>query len=270
MRQCAKTAVLTYIANYDLKKKLAAILDFYVGQLAYDLESGRLMAADCLRAVIMACKTARLGPHAVYLFLSLAPRLVNDDSKECRKQIASTLSALLNNTSPATRDSLRKSILTWYQSRGTAIHVRLACHLLAVWVDALGLADMRADLATVLKELPGYVGSGEAGTEADGLTIQALGLLLRLVLAEPELLMQAARTALWERVHAVLLHSHAWVRLQAAQLLGRRHSSMTTLPYLPTPHPIFQYRYKNSFIVIIRCKKVAGSSQIREIFLYHI
>jgi len=177
MRQCAKSAILTYIANYNLKKKLAAILDFYVSQLAYDLESGRLMASDCLRAIIVACKTDRLAPHALYLFLSLAPRLVNDESKECRKQIVAALSALLANTAPATKESLRKAILSWYQSRDTPAHVRLACHLLVVWVDALGLADLKPDLGVIVKELPGYVGRGEAGVDADGLTIQGRHLL---------------------------------------------------------------------------------------------
>jgi U3 small nucleolar RNA-associated protein 20 len=223
MRQSAKAALLAYITNYELKKKLANVLDFFVGQLGYELESGRLMAADCLRAIFNTCKAARLRPHAIYLFLSLAPHLANDESKECRQQVAAAVAALLLNTEPETRDSLRKPVLIWYRSTDNPAHVRLACHLLSVWVDTLGLAALRADMAAILQQLPGYLGSCEAAAEADGLTIQALGLLLRLARSEPDLLMQpAGRAALWERVHAALLHSHAWVRLQAAQLLGRR------------------------------------------------
>jgi hypothetical protein len=223
MRQCAKTALLTYIANYELKKKLSLILDFYVSQLNYEQESGRLTAAEIIRSIITACKTTRLGPHAAYLFLSLAPHLINDESAACRKAVAAALAALLANMEPGTRDTaVRKAVLTWYRSSGTPTHVRLACHLLSVWVDALGLAALRPDLPAVLAQLPAYVGGREEG--ADSLTVQALGLLLRLVRADPGLLTQAAQAALWERVHAALLHSHAWVRLQAAQLLGRsRH-----------------------------------------------
>jgi hypothetical protein len=146
---------------------------------------------------------------------------VNDESKECRKQVAAALAALLANTATATRDSLRKSVMTWFQSREAPAHIRLACHLLSVWVDALGLAALRSELPTLLAQLPGYVGWAGAGGEADGLSIQALGLVLRLARTEPELLMQPARVVLWERVHTALLHSHAWVRLQAAQLLGK-------------------------------------------------
>jgi len=133
--------------------------------------------------------------------------------------VAAALSALLNNMEPGTRDSLRQSVLTWYRSSHTPAHVRLACHILSVWLDALGLAALRPDLASILGPLPGYVGSSEEG--ADSLTVQALGLLLRLVRADAGLLTQAGQAALWQRVHAALLHSHAWVRLQAAQLLGR-------------------------------------------------
>ncbi len=123
-----------------------------------------------------------------------------------------------------------KAVLTWYRSSGTPAHVRLACHLLSVWVDALGLAALRPDLPAVLAQLPAYVGGREEG--ADSLTVQALGLLLRLVRADPGLLTQAGQAALWERVHAALLHSHAWVRLQAAQLLGRSWHCLNSLYYL--------------------------------------
>ncbi len=135
----------------------------------------------------------------------------------------------------------RKAVLTWYRSSGTPAHVRLACHLLSVWVDALGLAALRPDLPAVLSQLPDYVGGREEG--ADSLTVQALGLLLRLVRADPGLLTQAGQAALWERVHAALLHSHAWVRLQAAQLLGRsRH-------------------YGNSLFLFIKVKKEYRTSR---------
>ena len=53
VRQSAKMAVVTYIANYDLKKKLGRILDVYTAQLSYEVEVGRLMAADAIRSIII-------------------------------------------------------------------------------------------------------------------------------------------------------------------------------------------------------------------------
>ena len=53
VRQSAKMAVITYVANYDLKKKLGRVLDVYTAQLSYEVEVGRLMAADAIRSIII-------------------------------------------------------------------------------------------------------------------------------------------------------------------------------------------------------------------------
>lgn len=52
VRQSAKAAVMTYVANYELKKKLGRVIDVYVAQLGYEVETGRLMAADALKSII--------------------------------------------------------------------------------------------------------------------------------------------------------------------------------------------------------------------------
>lgn len=52
VRQSARAAVMTYLANYDLKKKLGRVIDLYLAQLGYEEESGRLVAAEAVRTII--------------------------------------------------------------------------------------------------------------------------------------------------------------------------------------------------------------------------
>ena len=52
VRQSAKAAVITYVGNYDLKKKLGRVIDLYLAQLGYEVEAGRLMAADAIKSII--------------------------------------------------------------------------------------------------------------------------------------------------------------------------------------------------------------------------
>ena len=46
--------MISYVANYELKKKLGNVIDLYVAQLGYEVEAGRLIAADAIKSIIIA------------------------------------------------------------------------------------------------------------------------------------------------------------------------------------------------------------------------
>ena len=114
VRQAAKSAVVSYVSNYELKKKAGTIIDLYVAQLGYQVETGRLMAADTLKSII-STMGVRIHAHAQFMFVSMAPHLINDESPECRKSVAAAMSALLSTLKEAGVDTIKKTVLTWFK-----------------------------------------------------------------------------------------------------------------------------------------------------------
>merc|ERR1712013_967444 len=91
-RQAARSTVISYVANYNLKKKLGKLIDLYCSQLNYEMESGRLSASESISSILTGLHSSKIDPHATFIFVSLAPHLINDDSTTCRKSVTSTIS----------------------------------------------------------------------------------------------------------------------------------------------------------------------------------
>ena len=212
-RSTARSVVTSYVANYSLKKKLGKLVDMYAGQLTYEVVSGRVAAAESLKVLMSTVGRERVEQHAEFLFFSLAPRLVNDESPEVKKAVASTLGALFKTSSQGKLDKMVAAAVTWFKSTTEPAHCQLAAHLLALVLDNLQLGPLKSHLPALLEHLPRHLESME-----DHLVLQALHLTMRLVVQ-----MEAGDvklTSTWRAVHATLLHSHAWARLRASQLVG--------------------------------------------------
>ena len=220
-RAAARSTVVSYVTNYNLKKKLGKLLELYAGQLGYELVFGRLAAAESLRSLVPVLGSASLEAQAQFLFFSLGPRLLNDDSPEVRKSVAASLAVLLKTASPGAVQGLLRPTLTWLQARDNPGHAQLACHLLCIFLDQLGVGLLKPHLDSVLEAVVRHLVSPQ-----DHLALQALQLATRLVRLggqEAKLGLQAGEVRLaplWRSVHTLLLHSHAWVRLLACQLVG--------------------------------------------------
>jgi len=216
-RQAARSTVISYVSNYNLKKKLGKLIDLYCSQLGYELESGRLSASESIRSVLSVLHSSKIEPHASFLFVSLAPHLINDDSTTCRKAVSSTLGTLLKSVSQGVTENLLKPCITWYQTPDNQAHNQLACHLLTIFIDTLGVKIIKPSLDIILSHLPRHI------TSTDHLSVQALHLFTRIVKDTNEPLLPPISPLLsptWKAVHNSLLHSHSWVRLISAQLVG--------------------------------------------------
>jgi len=212
-RTTARSVVTSYVANYSLKKKLGKLVDMYAGQLTYEVVSGRVAAAESLKVLMATVGKERVEQHAEFLFFSLAPRLVNDDSPEAKKAVASTLGTLFKTSSQGKFDKMVAAAVTWFKSTTEPAHCQLAAHLLALILDNLQLTPLKHHLPALLEHLPRHLESQE-----DHLVLQALHLAMRLVgqMEAGDLRL----TSTWRAVHATLLHSHTWARLRACQLVG--------------------------------------------------
>jgi len=223
IRQSAKSAVITYLANYDVKKKLSQIIDLYLAQLGYELETGRLMAADAIKSIITALGT-RISPHAQFMFVSIAPHLVNDESQECRQALSGAISSLLKTLKDGEVDTLRSHVMSWFKAANKT-HVQLASRLLVIFVDTLGVKIVKSELAIIKETLPKLL------KDNDSVCIQALSLLLRIVRSETMVLFWESRD-ICVGIHSCMLHPHAWARLLASQLLGLHLTQLSEKPNL--------------------------------------
>jgi len=217
VRQAARSTVISYVSNYNLKKKLGKVIDLYCSQLGYEMESGRLSASESLRSILSVIHPQKTEAHASFIFISFAPHLINDDSTICRKAVSATLSTLIKSVSQGSSENLLKPCLTWYQTQDNPAHNQLACHLLTIFIDTLGVKLVKSSLDTILSHLPRHI------TGPDHLSVQALNLFTRLV-RDPTVallpLISPLLSSSWSAVHNSLLHSHSWVRLLSAKLVG--------------------------------------------------
>ena len=209
-RAAARAIVTAYVANYALKKKLGKLLDVYAGQLGYEAAAGRAAAALALGGLVVAVGAARVEQHTHFLFLSLAPRLVNDEAPEVRRAVARAIGELVKTAPQGSVEKVVASTLTWLQASSEPEHAQLACHLLTVFLDTLGTSLLLPHLPTVLPHLALHLAS-----TSDHLVLQALHLATRLARLQVEV-----GVVVWRAVHPLLLHPHAWARLLACQLVG--------------------------------------------------
>ena len=228
-RQSARSTLVTYVKNYKLKKKTGQILELYCAQLGYEHEFGRLSASESLRSLLTVIEAGKVDQQASFLFVSLCPHLVNDDSAACKKSVAAALSTLVKTVSHGVVEKLVQSSLTWYKSPDNLAHTQLACQLLAIFADCLADTDrasiISCKLDTILSHLPSCLAS-HADTE-DHLMIQALTLVSRLLHIKLVDCQMKSLVPVWRAVHGCLLHSHSWVRLLSAQLVGLHLSQVS-------------------------------------------
>jgi len=211
VRQSARAAITTYVANYDLKKKLNKLVDTYVAQLDYAVETGRLVAAESLKSIISIIGQ-EVDQQAQFLFVSMAPHLINDESEACRQAVASAITQLLRNVQNNQVTRLVDVVMTWFKGDNLG-HCQLACRLFSIVIDTLGLQSLKSKLNLIEEKLPIFAKS------TDSLAVQALSLLQRIVRSDKtDMFWKSNRIC--DAIHQSLLHPHAWVRLLSAQLVG--------------------------------------------------
>jgi len=213
LRNATRNTIVNYAKHYNLgEARLATILDFYTAQLRYKDLSGNLAAAECLKSLITSIGPARLNAHVQCLFVSMVPQLINAESEETRKAVADCISTLLSSIHTDSVATLLRSTMAWFNSESSA-QVQLATRIFVIFVDSLGLKVLKSEQKNIIKKLT------TLSQSSDGQTIQTLMFIQRVarsnstnsILKNSEIL---------DVIERSILHSHSWIRLLAAQLLG--------------------------------------------------
>lgn len=84
-----------------------------IANLAFPVEYGRKAVLETLHQIILKFPTEIVDDQADYIFLSVAMRLVNEDSPTCRVMVSSVIKALCGAVSEKTVNGIIKIILMW-------------------------------------------------------------------------------------------------------------------------------------------------------------
>lgn len=111
-RQKSRGLIVNYLMDYPLGKKVDAFVEFLVTNLNYELQSGRETAIHILHSIAKRFPVKYLDKQCGLLFVSAGTRLINDDSTECRRQVAELIETLLARVEVNRRDELFNVVIT--------------------------------------------------------------------------------------------------------------------------------------------------------------
>ncbi|VDK46262.1 unnamed protein product [Cylicostephanus goldi] len=118
--QC-REVLCEFVGNHPCSDDPQKHIEWFIAQLAYELEDGRLSAADMLNSLFSRLKPVRLHTFAVlnnscfYNISKMGPMLFNEESVKCRKFIAGAINKLLSSVSDSTRADVFSACSDWLE-----------------------------------------------------------------------------------------------------------------------------------------------------------
>ena len=103
--QC-KQVVLQYMIDYPLGNKIQRYLEFFLAQLEYEKEIGRLSAIEFLISVFKEFPKNLLSQQSTLFLVTMSPRLTNETSTSCLKALAAGLRILIQRLNTKTNNVL--------------------------------------------------------------------------------------------------------------------------------------------------------------------
>ena len=98
--------VLQYMVDYPLGKKVMRYLQFFLSQLDYETEMGRLSAIEFLVSVFNTFPKNLLSQQCSLFLVTMSPHLINESSTSCVKAIAAAIRVLIQQLNTPTATNL--------------------------------------------------------------------------------------------------------------------------------------------------------------------
>lgn len=244
----SKGILVNYLMEYPLGKKVEGFIEFFISNLNYDLQSGRESAICILHSIIKRFPPKYLNRKAALIFIACGSRLINDESSECRENVADCLETLLTRIDASQRDELFTILLTLLNDEKTN-HQEMAALLCTRFINA-EKQKFTARIEKIIPILVNTLCAGSAGKfvrnrninidqnsddESDNengnieenqrildhQTIQLQNTLIKIletydnvIVQQPQYIDQLAYES-----QKLLAHEHNWVRLNALKTL---------------------------------------------------
>lgn len=232
VRSQCRQIYLQYLENYTFKKKeILKSLSFYIEQLEYQHEYGRISCLELLNLIFNNFSQKLLKYYSGLFFVPLSARLVNDDSSQCRHLAALAIKNFLTKIDEEDRTKLFTIVIAWLKNK-KMLHRRLGAQLCGLFAEVennhfeqrlLHISDILEDELKPSK----YENVVYSTTEknADHILYHLLNCFLKIVSVCPS---SHKLIFIWNHIQSHLLHPHIWIQLAAAQLFGLLFSQFST------------------------------------------
>ncbi|CAK9797535.1 Small subunit processome component 20 homolog [Anthophora quadrimaculata] len=251
VRVQSRSVFYSYLMEYPLGKHVNKHVAFYLTQLSYEMQPGRLSALEMLHSIITGFPLKTLIAKSGLILIMAGARLINDDDPTCRKLCAKCIKEMVTRIPHNKRSQLFDVVVTWLQTKNVT-HRTLAAQLCGIFVTVekdTFESRLKEVLPFLLKqfhanfddnEKPGRfvkLHTQEKKTRLemkhnitdpermrDHHMFQVLQLLLKIsanctAFLKKEEYKEAVRSFA-EYSQSLLAHPHSWVRLAASQMIG--------------------------------------------------
>lgn len=133
VKQQSRQIFYSYLVDYPLGKKIQEHLEFFVTQLSFEMQPGRMSVLEMLHNIVKGFPLKVLMKQAVYLFVAIGIRIINDDDPECQKLCAKCIQDMLERLSNNKRNELF-DIVTLSLKDKKMMHRSLALQLCGLFV----------------------------------------------------------------------------------------------------------------------------------------
>ncbi|XP_016914705.1 small subunit processome component 20 homolog [Apis cerana] len=249
VRLQSRSVFYSYLMEYPLGKHLNKHIAFYLTQISYEMQPGRLSALEMIHNIVTGFPFKTLILKSSLIFIMVGARLVNDDDPTCRKLCAKCIKELIERLSYNRRSKLFDIIITWLKDI-KIMHRTLAAQLCGIFVtvekDSFD-SRLKEILPLILKQFhANFNDDNEPGRFVkihleektqlemhnikdpermkDHHMFQVLQLVLKIsancttFLKNEEY--KEAIHLFAEYSQSLLAHPHTWVRLAASQMIG--------------------------------------------------
>lgn len=133
VRLQSRSLFYSYLMEYPLGKHLDKHISFYLTQLSYEMQPGRMSALEMIHTIVTTFPLKALIIRSGLVFLMTSTRLINDDDPSCLKLCAKCIREMLTRLPSNNRNMLFDTVLQWL-SDSKIRHRTLAAQLCGIFV----------------------------------------------------------------------------------------------------------------------------------------
>ena len=213
VRDVARALYLQFLLDYPQGgSRLRNQLAFLAKQVAYEREPGRLSVLELLGAIFAKFSEDVVRTHAELFFVALALQLENDESAQCRTQIAGLLRTLLAVLHDEQLHTTLRMVSAWSSSEKPPLPT-LALRLYELLVSRTDASRMWLDDALRACR------SGAVPVDDWHTPYHALQTMQAVLQHVPKSLPMLGEPV-FEHIVTLLTYPHAWVRIAACRVVG--------------------------------------------------
>ncbi|KAJ3260764.1 U3 snoRNP protein [Boothiomyces macroporosus] len=232
VRDLCRSSFMQFLVDYPHgNARMKKLMSYLVSNLEYEFESGRLSVLEFFKTAAVKLSDEVFNEHSDMLLLAIIMSLANDESAKCKEMAADLIKATVIRIGVNKMEKHIELVSKWF-GQGQSEMQLISCQLIGILVEAFGeqsklwllkwfehlndalqicLDDWNENLEAI-SELDQELDKWEIG-------YMALKSISKILKVYPTVLF-CENGDLWEKIVALMLHPHQWIRLICSQLLG--------------------------------------------------